>query len=131
MWRYDQLKGIYRHLSAREGSDPYLDELERSVKVALEAQKSQVEDVRQAWSFLLEVEHYLASVPRPELEPSPTAPPPGSEAVREKLGSTLGDSEKTLVLQAGDCCGSGMLCQKPGCQVSCTATILLGCLVII
>ena len=85
---YDQLKGIYRYLSAREGSDPYLDELARSVKAALEAQKSQVEDVRQAWSFLLEVEHYLASMPRPELEPSPeaTAPPPGSEAVREKLG---------------------------------------------
>lgn len=85
---YDQLQGIYRHLSAREGSDPYLDELERSVKAALEAQKSQVEDVRQAWSFLLEVEHYLAAVPRPELEPRPeaTAPPPGSAAVREKLG---------------------------------------------
>ena len=85
---YDQLKGICRHLSAREEGDPYLDELARSVEAALEAQKSQVEDVRQAWSFLLEVEHYLASVPRPELEPSPEAtdPPPGSEAVREKLG---------------------------------------------
>jgi hypothetical protein len=85
---YDQLQGIERHLSAHEGSDPYLDELTGSVKAALEAQKSQVEDVRQAWSFLLEVEHYLASAPRPELEPSPetTAPPPGSEAVREKLG---------------------------------------------
>ena len=85
---YDQLKGIYQHLSAREACDPYLDELTRGVKAALEAQGSQVEDVRQARNFLLEVEHYLASVPRPELEPNPEATdsPPGSEAVREELG---------------------------------------------
>ena len=85
---YDQLKGIYRHLSAREACDPYLDELAGSVKASLEAQESQAGDVRQARGFLLEVEHYLASVPRPELEPDPEAAdlPPGSKAVREKLG---------------------------------------------
>lgn len=78
---YDQLKGIYQHLSARETCDPYLDELASSVKAALEAQECRAGDVRQARSLLLEVEHYLSSVPRPELDPDPEA----SEAVREKL----------------------------------------------
>lgn len=65
--------------------------------MALEATESQAEDVRQAHTFLTEVEHYLAQVPRPDVEPNSEAlslsacdaqagpPPPGSEAVRKKL----------------------------------------------
>jgi hypothetical protein len=84
---YDQLKGIYRHLRAREASDPYLDELRGRVQAALAAMASQAEEVRQARTFLTEVEHYLASAPRPELasDAEESDPPPGSEAVREKL----------------------------------------------
>ena len=84
---YDQLEGIYQHLSARKVSDPYLDALRERVQAALESTGSQAEEVRQAWTFLTEVEHYLASVPRPKLEPDTeeSDPPPGSEAVRQKL----------------------------------------------
>jgi len=84
---YNQLKGIYRHLSTHAGFDPYLDELRRRVQTAWEATKPQAEDVCQARTFLMEVEHYLASVPRPKLEPDveESDPPPGSQAVRKKL----------------------------------------------
>jgi len=93
---YDQLKGIYRHLSAHEESDPYLDELRRRVQSALEATESLAEDVRQARTFLTQVEHYLASVPRPKLEPDAeeSDSPPGSEAVRKKLEKMFSDLEK-------------------------------------
>lgn len=93
---YDQLKGFYQHLSVREESDPYLDELRGRVQAALEATKSQAEDVRQARTFLTKVEHYLASVPRPKLEPDAeeSDPPPGSEAVRKKLEEMFSDWEE-------------------------------------
>ncbi len=93
---YDQLKGICQHLGAREDSDPYLDELRERVRAALESTESQAEDVRQAWIFLTEVEHYLASVPRPKLEPDPkeSDPPPGSEAVCQKLTKMFNAWEK-------------------------------------
>ena len=93
---HDQLKGIYRHLSAREESDPYLDELRGRVQAALEATASQAEDVCRARTFLTEVEHYLASVPRPKLEPDAeeSDPPPGSEAVRKKLEKMFSDLEE-------------------------------------
>lgn len=85
---YDQLKSIQRHLTAQKGVDVYLDELQRRVQAALEATESQAKDVHQARILLTEVEHYLAQVPRPELEPDPGDPnpaTPGSEAVRKEL----------------------------------------------
>ncbi len=84
---YDQLKGIYQHLSVREGCDPYLDELQERVQAALESTEPHAEDIRQAWTFLTEVEHYLASVPRPKLEPGTeeSDPPSDSDAVRQEL----------------------------------------------
>ena len=93
---YDQLKGIYQHLSARKVSDPYLDELRERVQAALESTGSQAEEVRQAWTFLTEVEHYLASVPLPKLEPDAeeSTPPQGSEAVRHKLAKMFNDWEE-------------------------------------
>lgn len=93
---YDQLLGIYQYLSMREESDPYLDELRGRVQAALEATESQAEQVREARTFLTEVEHYLASVPRPKPEPGAeeSDPPPGSEAVREKLDEIFSDFEE-------------------------------------
>lgn len=70
---YDQLLGISQHLSQRRlqsGPDPYLDQLHHDVQSALRATVSQAEGVRQARAFLTQVEHYLAGVPRPGLEPN-------------------------------------------------------------
>jgi hypothetical protein len=70
---YDQLLGISQHLSQRRlrsGPDPYLDQLHHDVQSALRATVSQAEGVRQARAFLTQVEHYLAGVPRPSLEPN-------------------------------------------------------------
>ena len=69
---YDQLVGISEHLSQRRtqsGPDPYLDQLHHDVQRALRATASQAEGVRQARTFLTQVEHYLAGLPRPSLEP--------------------------------------------------------------
>ena len=69
---YDQLVGISEHLSqrrAQRGPDPYLDQVHRDVQRALRAAASQAEGARQARTFLTQVEHYLAGLPRPSLEP--------------------------------------------------------------
>lgn len=69
---YDQLVGISQHLSQRRmqsGPDPYLDQLHHDVQRALRATASRAEGVRQARTFLTQVEHYLADLPRPSLEP--------------------------------------------------------------
>lgn len=69
---YDQLVGISQHLSQRglqSGSDPYLNQLYHDVQNALRATASQAEGIRQARTFLTQVEHYLAGVPRPGLGP--------------------------------------------------------------
>jgi hypothetical protein len=69
---YDQLLGISQHLSQRRlqsEPDPYLDQLHHKVQRALRATASQAEGVRQARTFLTQVEHYLAGLPRPSLEP--------------------------------------------------------------
>ena len=69
---YDQLVGISQYLSQRRmqsGPDPYLDQLHYDVQRALRATASQAEGVRQARTFLTQVEHYLAGLPRPSLEP--------------------------------------------------------------
>jgi len=68
---YDQLVSISQYLSQRHmqsGLDPYLERLHHGVQRAVSATASQAEDVRQARAFLMEVEHYLAEVPRPSLE---------------------------------------------------------------
>jgi hypothetical protein len=68
---YDQLVGISQHLSQRRtqsGPDPYLDQVHHDVQCALRATASQAEGVRQARTFLTQVEHYLAGLPRPSLE---------------------------------------------------------------
>jgi hypothetical protein len=69
---YDQLVGISQHLSQQRmqsGPDPYLDPLRHGVERALRATASQAEGVRQARTFLIQVEHYLAGLPRPSLKP--------------------------------------------------------------
>jgi hypothetical protein len=93
---FDQLKGIHQHLNARKGVDPYLDELRRRAQVALAAAEPQAEDVRQARTFLTQIEHYLAQVPRPkqEIDPEEAKPPPGSEVVRKKLEKMFSDFEQ-------------------------------------
>lgn len=93
---YDQLEGIHQHLSAREVSDPYLEELQGRVQVALEATATQAEDVRRARTFLTEVEHYLASVPRPTLETDAreTESLPGSDGVGVELEEMFGSLEE-------------------------------------
>jgi len=96
---YDQLVGISQHLSARRaqwGPDPYLDELQQRVQVAVEA-ASQAEEVRQAWTFLTQAEHYLAQIPRPALTPDPEEPrlpAPGSEVVQRELEKRFADLEQ-------------------------------------
>jgi len=68
---YDQLVGISKHLSqrrAQSGPDSYLDQIHHNVQRALREAASQAEGVRQARTFLTQVEHYLAGLPRPSLE---------------------------------------------------------------
>jgi hypothetical protein len=82
---YDQLVGISQHLSQRRmqsGPDPYLDQVHHDVQRALRATASQAEGVRQARTFLTEVEHYLAGLPRPSLQPD-----------ARQTGSSISDSK--------------------------------------
>ena len=96
---YDQLVGISQHLIARRtrwGPDPYLDELQQRVQAAMEA-APQAEAVRQARTFLTQVEHYLAQVPRPALTPDPEEPrppAPGSGVVQRELDKMFADLEQ-------------------------------------
>jgi len=94
---YEQLVGISQHLSQRRlqsGPDPYLDQVHLDVQRALRATASQAEGVRQARTFLTQVEHYLAGLPRPSLEPD--AQETGlsisdSETVQRKLEKMISD----------------------------------------
>ena len=94
---YDQLVGISEHLSQRRtqsGPDPYLDQVHRDVQRALRATASQAEGIRQARTFLTQVEHYLAGLPRPSLEPD--AQPTGlsisdSTTVQRKMEKMVSD----------------------------------------
>jgi len=99
---YDQLKGLHQHLSARKISDPYLDELRGLVQMALETEAAQAKGVRQARTFLTEVEHYLASAPRPKLEADTeeTDSLPGSDGVRKELEGMFGALEEQEVVCA-------------------------------
>jgi hypothetical protein len=65
---YDQLAKILTHLEQRNqvyGTDLFLDSLTTRVQQAIETARTQAEDVRQARTFLQQVEHFLAHAPRP------------------------------------------------------------------
>ena len=94
---YDQLVGISQYLSQRRiqsGPDPYLDQVHHDVQSALRATASQAKGVRQARAFLTQVEHYLAGVPRPSLEPDSQEtgwPISGSQSVQRELEKMVSD----------------------------------------
>lgn len=97
---YDQLLAIHQHLSARcahGAADPYLAELQQRVQTAVEAAAPQAKSVRQAWTFLTQMEHYLAQTPRPAWKPGPDEPTPSSEAVRQELEERVADWETQAV----------------------------------
>lgn len=83
---YDQLAGISQHLEQQRTqgkNDPYLAQLHHCVQRALDSATSLAEQVRQAHTFLTQVEHYLAGIPRPGSEAD--LPTPGSKAVEKEL----------------------------------------------
>lgn len=97
---YDQLLAIHQHLSARcahGAADPYLAELQQRVQNAVEAAAPQAKSVRQAWTFLTQMEHYLAQTPRPAWKPGPEEPTPNSEAVRQELEERVADWDAQAV----------------------------------
>jgi hypothetical protein len=95
---YDQLVGISQYLHNRcvqSGVDPYLDQLQCCVQRALNATTSLAEEVRQGHTFLTQVEHYLAGVPRPSLETDSQETClsiPGSKTVQQELERMFADS---------------------------------------
>lgn len=94
---YDQLLGISQYLSQRRmqsGLDPYLDQIHHDVQCALRATASQAEGVRQARTFLMQVEHYLAGLPCPSLEPDAQQTGlsiSGSKTVQRELEKMISD----------------------------------------
>ncbi|MCP4993040.1 MAG: hypothetical protein GY934_04525, partial [Gammaproteobacteria bacterium] len=67
---YDQLVGVFNHLAQDNPlhkANPFFSELESCLQQATEATRNQAEDIRQAQSFLGQVEHFLAHTPRPVL----------------------------------------------------------------
>ncbi len=80
--------GVLKHLSQSTGpeqtpanplhqANPFFQELKSRLQQALEVTSNQAEDIRQAHSFLQQVEHFLAHIPRPTLaaqqHPAPQA----------------------------------------------------------
>ncbi len=62
---YDQLIAVEAHLHTRQqqlGTDPYLAQLHRRVKAALQSSSELAGSVRQAHTCLRQLEHYLAQV---------------------------------------------------------------------
>jgi hypothetical protein len=102
---YDQLVGIERHLQqqcTRSGRDPYLNLLHQRVQSALASTVTQAEQVRQMHTFLTQVEHYLAQVPRPTTRTDKcerAVPAPGSRTVEQELERMFSD----LVQQSKTC----------------------------
>lgn len=83
---HDQMTAISQHLAQQieQGrNDPYLSQLHHCVQRALNSAASLAEEVRQAHTFLTQVERYLAGVPRPG--PEADLPTPGSEVVEKEL----------------------------------------------
>ena len=69
---FQQLSGILKHIEQREqiyGPDPFLSSLQSRLRQAIDLTHSQAEDIRKATSFLQQVEHFLAHIPRPILKP--------------------------------------------------------------
>jgi hypothetical protein len=94
---YDQLTNISQYLSQRRvqcGADPYLDQLQHRLQSALRSTASLAEEVRQTRTFLTQVEHYLAGVPRPSLEMNTQKTRlsiPGSKTVQQELEEMFAD----------------------------------------
>ena len=93
---YNQLLGIERHLQqhVRSGRDPYLALLHDRVQEALASTATLAEQVCQAHTFLLSVERYLATAPRPSKQtdlPEAGVSTLGSETVRQELEETFSD----------------------------------------
>jgi hypothetical protein len=94
---YDQLVAIEQHLRQQRlhsGTDPYLSLLHDRVQRAVTMTATQAEQVRQMHTFLMQVEHYLAEVPRPSVETDKQetgVTVPGSQAVQEKLEEMFSD----------------------------------------
>ncbi len=84
---YDQLVGVLSHLeqdNPLHKANPFFSELESRLRQATEATRNQAEDIRQAQSFLGQVEHFLAHTPRPVLAAEQNPPP--EVTARYKVG---------------------------------------------
>ncbi len=75
---YDQLVGILKHLeqdNLLHQDASFFKELKSRLQQAIKVTRDQAEDIRQAQTFLQQVEHFLAHTPRPTLvvpqKPSP------------------------------------------------------------
>lgn len=101
---YDQLVGIVAHVEQRRDMcvpDPYLNALETHLRGAIAVTRAQAEDVRQAHTFLRQVEHFLAHAPRPSwpVQEKTSAQTPNSSVVepeRENRGSGSQWVQQTL-----------------------------------
>jgi hypothetical protein len=84
---YDQLVGILKHLKQDHPlhqANPFFKELKSRLRQATEVTSDQAEDIRQAQTFLQQVEHFLAHTPRPRLAVQHTPPPEAT--ARYKVG---------------------------------------------
>ncbi len=84
---YDQLVGILKHLeqdNPLHQANPFFQELKSRLQQATGVTSDQAEDIRQAQTFLQQVEHFLAHIPRPTLAVQQT-PAKGATA-RYKVG---------------------------------------------
>lgn len=94
---YDQLENIAQHLQQRHiqcGPDAYLDALHERAQIALHEAAAQAQGVRQAHTFLTQVEHYLAHAPRPSVQtgdPMQRPSGPGSQVVQQELTRMFSD----------------------------------------
>ena len=100
---YDQLIAVEAHLHTRQqqlGTDPYLAQLHRRVKAALQSSSELAGSVRQAHTCLRQLEHYLAQVTLPTLPSSSAkAQAPTSEGC---VTTPTCHSEPTLAPQSDD-----------------------------
>lgn len=84
---YDQLVGVLKHLeqdNPLHNVYPFFQELKSRLRQATEVTCDQAEDIRQAQTFLQQVEHFLAHTPRPTL--AAQQKPPQEGTARYKVG---------------------------------------------
>ncbi len=84
---YDQLVGILNHLEQDNplyNTKPFFSKLTSRLRQAIETTRDQTEDIRQAQTFLQQVEHFLAHIPRPTLTIAHN--PPTEVTARYKVG---------------------------------------------